>query len=110
MEPTPADLRAAYLAQRRASHHQQAGELLGRLLELPVSDGDGWYSRVQLLTDAGELERASTLLAEVARGEHPDALDSGRVRGEPSARLARARSRLERAQAKSRRNGTARPT
>jgi curved DNA-binding protein CbpA len=110
MEPTPADLRAAYLAQRRAGHHQKADDLLGRLLELPVSDGDGWYSRVQLLTDAGELERASTLLAEVARGEHPDALDSGRVRGEPFVRLARARARLERAQAKSRRDGTARPT
>ncbi len=81
MEPTPADLRASYLAQRRVRPtRRRPTALLGRLLELPVSDGDGWYSRVQLLTDAGELERASTLLAEVARGEHPDALDPARVR------------------------------
>lgn len=110
MEPTPPDLRAAYLAQRRAGRHDAADELLHRLLALPVSDGDGWYSRVQLLTDAGQLERASTLLAEVARGEHPDALDPARVRGHPSLRLARARARLERARSKQRRTRMARPT
>jgi hypothetical protein len=106
LEPAPADLRAAYLAHRRAGNEARADELFERLLALPVGDGDGWYTRVQLLTDAGELERASRLLAEVARGEHPDALDPGRVRGEPSVRLSRARARLERAQARSRRNGT----
>jgi hypothetical protein len=79
---------------------ERAAALLDRLLALPIGDGDGWYGRVQLLTDAGELERASALLAEVARGEHPDALDPGRVRGEPSVRLARARARLERARGK----------
>ncbi len=106
MEPTPADLRAAYAAHRRAGHAERAGALLARLLALPVGDGDGWYGRVQLLTEAGELARASALLAEVARGEHPDALDPGRLRGQPSVRLARARSRLERAQTRSRRNGS----
>lgn len=105
MEPTVADLRAAYLAQRRAGNRGQADILFERLLTQPVTDGDGWYTRVQLLTDAGELERASSLLAAVARGDHPDALDPGRVRGEPFVRLARARARLERAQVKSRRNG-----
>jgi DnaJ domain len=105
MEPAYADLRAAHLAHRKAGHTERAADLLERLLALPVGDGDGWYGRVQLLTDAGELERASTLLAEVARGEHPDALDPGRLRGQPSVRLARARARLERAQARSRRNG-----
>jgi tetratricopeptide (TPR) repeat protein len=100
LEPAHADLRAAYLAHRRAGNADRAATLLERLLALPIGDGDGWYGRVQLLTDAGELERASTLLAEVARGEHPDALDPGRVRGEPSVRLARARARLERARAK----------
>ncbi len=106
MEPTPADLRAAELVHRRAGHGERAAVLRERLLALPVGDGDGWYSRVQLLTDAGELERASLLLAEVARGDHPDALDPRRVRGQPSVRMARARARLERAQARSRRNGT----
>jgi curved DNA-binding protein CbpA len=108
MEPTPADLRATHLAHRRAGHEERAAELLDRLLELPVEGGDGWYARVQLLTEAGEIDRASALLAEVARGEHPDALDPGRVRGAPSTRLARARARLERAQAKARRTGAAR--
>lgn len=105
MEPTFADLRAAYLAHRRAGNDGQADIVFERLLDMPVTDGDGWYTRVQLLTDAGELERASSLLAAVARGDHPEALDPGRVRGEPFVRLARARARLERAQAKSRRNG-----
>jgi tetratricopeptide (TPR) repeat protein len=103
LEPVHADLRAAHLAHRRAGNVERAAQLLDRLLELPIGDGDGWYGRVQLLTDAGELERASALLAEVARGEHPDALNPGRVRGEPSVRLARARARLERAQARARR-------
>jgi hypothetical protein len=62
---------------------------------------------VQLLTEAGELDRASALLAEVARGEHPGALDPRQVRGQPSVRLARARARLERAQARSRRSRSA---
>lgn len=100
LEPAHADLRAAYAAHRRAGNTERATALLDRLLALPIGDGDGWYGRVQLLTDAGELERASALLAEVARGEHPDALDPGRVRGEPSVRLARARARLERARGK----------
>jgi tetratricopeptide (TPR) repeat protein len=106
MEPTGVDLRAAYLAHRRAGNRGQADILFERLLDLPVSPGDGWYTRVQLLTDAGEIERASSLLAAVARGDHPDALDPRRIRGEPSVRMARARARLERARAKSRRNGT----
>jgi tetratricopeptide (TPR) repeat protein len=100
LEPAHADLRAAYAAHRRVGNAERAAALLDRLLALPIGDGDGWYGRVQLLTDAGELERASALLAEVARGEHPDALDPGRVRGEPSVRLARARARLERARGK----------
>jgi tetratricopeptide (TPR) repeat protein len=106
LEPAHADLRAAYLAHRRAGNHEHAAALLERLLALPIGDGDGWYGRVQLLTDAGELDRASALLAEVARGEHPDALDPGRVRGEPSIRLARARARLEKARARRERDRT----
>ncbi len=97
MEPTFADLRAAHLAHRRAGRGERSLALLDRLLELPVSDGDGWYARVQLLTQAGQLEAASALLAEVARGEHPAALDSRQVRGEPFQRIARARDRLLRA-------------
>lgn len=97
MDPTFADLRAAHLAHRRAGHSERAEGLLDRLLGLPVSDGDGWYARVQLLTEAGQLEPASALLAEIARGEHPAALDPGQVRGQPSQRIARARDRLLRA-------------
>ncbi len=109
LEPTVPDLRASYLAHRRMGNAAQAGALLERLLEQPVTDGDGWYTRIQLLTDAGDLDRASALLAAVARGDRPDALNPARVRGEPSVRLSRARARLERAQAKkSRRNGVGR--
>ena len=97
MEPTFADLRIAHLAHRRAGNRDRSQAILDRLLELPVSDGDGWYARVQLLTEAGQLESASTLLAEVARGEQPAALDPRRVRGQPSQRIARARDRLLRA-------------
>jgi hypothetical protein len=107
LEPSVADLRAAHLAFRRAGRQEPAADLLERLLALPVSGGDGWYTRLQLLTEAGELERASTLLAAVARGEHPDALDPRSVRGEPSTRLARARDRLRRAQARARPSGAA---
>jgi hypothetical protein len=103
LEPAHADLRAAYLAHRRAGNAGRAEGLLERLLALPIGDGDGWYGRVQLLTEAGHLDQASALLAEVARGEHPDALDPGRVRGEPSIRLARARARLEKARARANR-------
>ncbi|MEX0630132.1 MAG: J domain-containing protein [Chloroflexota bacterium] len=98
MEPTFADLRVAHLAHRRAGNRERAVAILGRLLAAPVVDGDGWYARVQLLTEAGQLEQASTLLAEIARGEHPEALDSRLVRGQPSQRISRARDRLARAQ------------
>jgi hypothetical protein len=98
MEPTFVDLRVAHLAHRRAGNRERAVAILDRLLAVPVVDGDGWYARVQLLTEAGQLEQASTLLAEIARGERPDALDSRLVRGQPSQRISRARDRLVRAQ------------
>lgn len=101
MDPIFADLRAAHLAHRRAGHRERSDALLERLLDLPVIDGDGWYARVQLLTEAGHLESASTLLAEVARGDHPAALNPGQVRGQPSQRIARARDRLLRARKRS---------
>ena len=100
LEPTVADLRAAYLARRRAGDTEGADAVLGRLLDLPVTDGDGWYLRIQVLTEAGQLEQASALLAEVARGDHPEAFDPGRTRGQPGRRLAAARHRLSRAQAR----------
>jgi hypothetical protein len=48
------------------------------------------------LTEAGQLDRASTLLAEIARGEHPEALDPRRVHN-PWRRISAARERLTRA-------------
>ena len=101
LEPTVVDLRAAHMAHRRAGNTQRALALLERLLTMPVTDGDGWYARVQLLTDAGLLEQASALLAEVARGDHPEALDPLLIRGSPSQRLARTRDRLRRDQRRS---------
>ena len=98
LEPTSTDLRAAYKVYLRAGRTEAAGALLDRLLAIPVTDGDGWYTRVQLLTEGGALDAASALLAEIARGEHPAALDARQVRGQPSIRIARARDRLLRAQ------------
>lgn len=94
VEPTIADVRAAVAAHRRAGHAGRAAELVERAVAAPVGDGGRWYSLVQLLTEAGQTERASRLLAEIARGEHPDALNPRRIHGDPARRLAAARQRL----------------
>jgi hypothetical protein len=100
LEPTFADVRAAALAHRRAGNAARSAELVDRLLEAPIDEPARWYSLVQLLTEAGELDRASRLLAEIARGEHPAALDPRQIRGNPSRRIAAARRRLARARAR----------
>lgn len=97
MEPRFADVRAAIAAHRRAGHHGRAAELLERAVAAPVHEPARWYSLVQLLTEAGQLDRASALLAEIARGEHPGALDRRRIGGDPARRIAAARGRLTRA-------------
>jgi curved DNA-binding protein CbpA len=97
MEPGFPDIRAAIAALRRAGHHGRAAELLERIVEQPVTEPARWFSIVQLLTEAGQLDRASLLLAELARGDHPDALDRRRIGGDPIRRIAAARKRLTRA-------------
>jgi hypothetical protein len=62
----------------------------------PVTDPGRWFSLIQLLTEAGQLDRASALLAEIARGDRPEALDPRLVHG-PWRRIAVARERLARA-------------
>jgi curved DNA-binding protein CbpA len=94
MEPGFPDVRAAILAHRRAGHAGRAAELLERVLARPVTEPARWYSIVQLLTEAGQIDRASTLLAEIARGDHPDALNRRRIGGDPVRRIAAARNRL----------------
>jgi curved DNA-binding protein CbpA len=96
VEPTIADVRAAVAAHRRAGHAGRAAELVERAVAAPFSDGGRWYSIVQLLTEAGETDRASAMLAEIARGDHPDALDRRQIHGDPVRRLAAARNRLSR--------------
>jgi DnaJ domain len=96
IEPSFTDQRAAIVAHRRAGHAGRAAELVERVMAAPVTDPGRWFSLVQLLTEAGQLDRASTLLAEIARGEHPEALDPKRVHG-PWRRIAAARERLARA-------------
>jgi DnaJ-like protein len=96
LEPSFTDVRAAIVAHRRARNLSRAGELVERVLEAPVSEPGRWFSLVQLLTEAGQLDRASSLLAEIARGDHPEALDPKRVPG-PWRRIAAARERLARA-------------
>lgn len=96
LEPSFTDHRAAIVAHRRAGHEGRAAELLERVVSAPVREPGRWFSLVQVLTEAGQLDRASTLLAEIARGEHPEALDPRRVPN-PWRRISAARERLARA-------------
>jgi hypothetical protein len=66
------------------------------VMQAPVTEPGRWFSLVQLLTESGQLDRASALLAEIARGEHAEALDPRRV-ASPLRRIATARERLARA-------------
>lgn len=96
IEPSFTDYRAAIVAHRRAGHGGRAAELVERVMAAPVPEPGRLFSLVQLLTEAGQLDRASSLLAEIARGEHPAALDPRRVHG-PWRRISAARERLARA-------------
>ena len=96
IEPSFTDYRAAIVAHRRAGHDGRAAELVERVMAAPINEPGRWFSLVQLLTEAGQLDRASALLAEIARGEHPEALDPRRVAG-PWRRISAARERLARA-------------
>ncbi len=107
MEPGFTDVRAAIMAHLRAGNRDRAAELLERAVAAPVREPARWFSVVQLLTEAGELDRASTLLAGIARGDHPGALNRRRIKGDPTRRIAAARVRLERARARARPRGKA---
>jgi predicted Zn-dependent protease len=100
MEPGFPDVRAAIAAHRRAGHPGRAAELVERVASAPVAEPARWFSLVQLLTEAGQLDRASELLAAIARGDHPEALDRRRIGGDPVRRIAAARRRLTRARAR----------
>src|SRR5205807_768950 len=108
-----ANLREAYLATgmylRGASFLQRVGDRwpAERAAATPIVDPGGWFSLVQILTEAGETERASGLLAEIARGDHPEALDRRLIRGDPVRRLSAARRRLTSAQRRQGELGTA---
>jgi tetratricopeptide (TPR) repeat protein len=100
VEPSFTDYRSAIVAHRRAGHEGRAAELVERIMAAPIPEPGRWFSLVQVLTEAGQLDRASALLAEIARGEHPDALDPRRVAG-PWRRIGAARERLARARRRS---------
>jgi DnaJ domain len=97
MEPGIPDVRATIVALRRAGHLGRAAEVVERVASQPVAEPARWFSIVQLLTEAGQLDRASSLLAALARGDHPAALDRRRIGGDPVRRIAAARRRLVRA-------------
>jgi len=97
MEPGIPDVRATIVALRRAGHLGRAAEVVERVASQPVTEPARWFSIVQLLTEAGQLDRASSLLAALARGDHPAALDRRRIGGDPVRRIAAARRRLVRA-------------
>jgi len=93
IEPSFTDHRAAIVAHRRAGHAGRAAELLERVVAVPITDPGRRFSLIQLLTEAGQLDRASQMLAAIARGDHPAALDARQVHG-PWRRIAAARARL----------------
>lgn len=95
-EPSFTDYRAAIVAHRRVHNTGRAAELVERVMAAPVTEPGRWFSLVQLLTEAGQLDRASVLLAEIARGDRPEALDPRRVTA-PLRRIGAARERLARA-------------
>jgi len=97
MEPGIPDVRATIVALRRAGHLGRAAEVVERVASQPVTEPARWFSIVQLLTEAGQLDRASSLLAALARGDHPAALDRRRIGGDPVRRIGAARRRLARA-------------
>ena len=97
MEPGIPDVRATIVALRRAGPLGRAAEVVERVASQPVTEPARWFSIVQLLTEAGQLDRASSLLAALARGDHPEALDRRRIGGDPVRRIGAARRRLARA-------------
>jgi len=100
LSPSFQDVRAAVVALRRAGHLGRAAELVERIAETPITEPARWFSLVQLLTEAGQLDRASALLASLARGDHPEALDRRRIGGDPIRRIGAARRRLALARAR----------
>jgi hypothetical protein len=108
MPPAFADVRAAIMAHLRAGHAGRAAELLERAVASPITEPARWFSMVQLLTEGGQLDRASAMLAAIARGDHPEALDRRRLRGDPARRISAARVRLERARQRAAAAGLAR--
>jgi hypothetical protein len=97
LPPSFQDVRAAVAALRLAGHVGRAAELVERVAEQPITEPARWFSLVQLLTEAGQLDRASGLLASLARGDHPEALDRRAIGGDPVRRIGAARRRLNRA-------------
>lgn len=96
VQPSFTDYRSAIAAHRRAGHEGRAAELIERVVSAPIGEPGRWFSLVQVLTEAGQLDRASAILAAIARGDHPEALDPRRVAG-PWRRISAARTRLSRA-------------
>ncbi|MEO8251047.1 MAG: J domain-containing protein [Chloroflexota bacterium] len=101
MPPAFADVRAAIKAHMQAGNVERAAELMERAVAIPITEPARWFSIVQLLTEGGQLERASALLAAIARGDHPEALNRRRLRADPARRIAAARVRLTRARERS---------
>ena len=60
VEPSFTDYRAAIVAHRRAKNTGRAAELVERVMAAPVPEAGRWFSLVQLLTEAGQVDRAST--------------------------------------------------
>ena len=92
---TKADI-VEHIYERVGFSKKESAELVERVVAAPIPEPGRLFSLVQLLTEAGQLDRASALLASIARGDHPEALDPRRV-ASPWRRISAARERLARA-------------
>ena len=96
LEPALADFQASIRAHQRTGNRERAMELVERVAAWnEVDHPSHWFAVVDILIQAGALDRASALLASIARGERPDTLDPRRFSGRQLARrLSGARARL----------------
>ncbi|MFN2483880.1 MAG: J domain-containing protein [Candidatus Limnocylindria bacterium] len=107
LEPTLADYQASIRAHQRTGNVARAMQLVERVAAWnEVEHPSHWFAVVDILIAAGALDRASALLASIARGERPETLDAARFSSRQlERRLSTARARL----AAARQRDSARP-
>lgn len=96
LEPALADYQASIRAHQRTGNAARAMQLVERVAAWnEVEHPSHWFAVVEILIQAGVLDRASALLASIARGDRPETLDAKRFSSRQlERRLSGARARL----------------